>query len=132
MPLYHLLVSHPIPTFYAKIPAFYANIPCYLGLYTMYPIWCARGAFLCVARRRLQLCLCCYPNVQFNLVPGSLIPDPSLVTVPAEVWGSKLCGSSISRTWQQRYQCVRLNTPVLKKGVLTFFCHDSTELRDHD
>ena len=41
-----LLVSCPIPDFYAKIPAFSAKIPCYLGSYARYCAWCM--VVLCV------------------------------------------------------------------------------------
>ena len=38
-----LLISRPIPDFYAKIPDFYAAIMCYLGFYAQYRAWCAVG-----------------------------------------------------------------------------------------
>ena len=62
----------------------------------------ARGKFPCVARRRLQLCLWCYPGLQFNLLAWSLILDTSPVPVPAGGWVAELRGSSVSRTSQRR------------------------------
>ena len=59
-------------------------------------------------------------GVQFNLLSRSLITDPSTVTIYTGDWGVELCGSSMSRTLQQRLKCVRLSTPVLAKGVIPF------------
>ena len=38
-----LLVSRPIPDFYAEIYDFYANIPCYIGFYSWYRAWYTVG-----------------------------------------------------------------------------------------
>ena len=105
-PLHHctiLLVSCPIPDFYTKIPDFYANILCYLGFYTRYCTWCVGGGEgSCVSRSLLQPHTWCYPGVQYNLISWYPIPGPGLVPVPAGDWGTKLRGSSVSRTSQQR------------------------------
>ena len=88
--------------------------------------WClgrggaVRGGFPCVARRRLWPCPWCYPGVQFNLLSRSPIPDTSPVPVPAGDWGADLHGSSVNRTSQRQYRCVRLPSPVLVKGVIAF------------
>ena len=115
-----LLVSRKIPAFYAKIPDFYAGIPYYLGFYVRYCTWCARGGG-CVDRRRLQPCTWCYPGVQFNLISLSLIPGTSPAPVTTGEWGAELRGSSVSRNLQRQLRCVRLPTPVLAKGVLSFY-----------
>ena len=74
----------------------------------------------CVARRRLQPRKGCYPGVQFNLLARSPIPGPRPASVLAGDWGADLRGSSVSRTLQRRFLCIRLSTPILAKGVLPF------------
>ena len=129
-------VSCPIPDFNAKITALNANIPCYLGFYARYYAWCAmgggKGRVPCVAMMRLQLLTWCYPGVQFNLPARFLILGPSPAPVPAGDWEAEIRRSSLSRTSQRQLRCVCLPTLVLAKGVIPFFCHDSTQSREHD
>ena len=82
--------------------------------------------------RRPQPHKCFYPGVQFNLPTRLPISDPNPDPVTAGDWEAELRGSSMNRTSQRWLRCDRLPTPVLVKGVLPFFCHESTKWRDND
>ena len=62
---------------------------------------CARGG-PCVARRRLQTRMWCYPGMQFNLITRYPIPGPGPAPVTTRDWGVELRGSSVSSTLQRR------------------------------
>ena len=95
--------------------------------------WGGREGGPCMDRSRMRTRTWCYPGVQFNLIAWYLILGPRPAPVTARNWRAELRGSSVSRTSKQLLQCVYLPTPVREKWVLPFFfCHDLTQLIEHN
>ena len=60
-------------------------------------------------------------GVYFNLPTRFPIPAPIPALFPAGDWGAELRRSFVSKTLQQRLRFDRLATPVISKGVLSFY-----------
>ena len=59
--------------------------------------------------------------MKFNLPTLFPIVDLIPAPIPTGDWGAELCGSFVSRTLQWQLRFDRLTTPVISKGVSSFF-----------
>ena len=125
-------VSCLIHDFYANIPDFYANILCGLGFYVLYRAWCAVGGVpvwlggICslVHVFTWACILTCQPDSQVRI--------PVRIPFLQGTGGASSADHPWVGTHNGNFDDSVYPLPYFRKGLLPFFCHDSTQLREHD